>query len=223
MKKLLTLCLIVLIALCDIAAVPKDHTKSFRLQGGYDETIAVSVTGIAALEMQGLVGMPFDIQDKSVLSSNKGDGREIAKWSMISNTPFYIIVEATSMHNTALVKGQWNDENSLEYQMVMSYKLVYDDDGDAVTKVANLFFDTDKKTAIPDSVVTKIDDFTTEFKFDIFNDLSISKETDKFVGSLDGSIYFKFTDSSTIKVFDDAKIPPGNYSATVTITLETKE
>ena len=215
MKKLLTLCLIALIALCDITAVPKDHTKSFRLQGGYGETIAVSVTGIAALEMQGLVGMPFDIQDKSVLSSNKGDGREIAKWSMISNTPFYIIVEATSMHNTALVKGQWNDENSLEYQMVMSYKLVYDDDGDAVTKVANLFFDTDKKTAIPDSVVTKIDDFTTEFKFDIFND--------KFVGSLDSSIYFKFTDSSTIKVFDDAKIPPGNYSATVTITLETKE
>lgn len=221
MKKLLTLCLIALIALCDITAVPKDHTKSFRLQGGYAETIAVSVTGIAALEMQGIVGMPFDIQDKLVLSSNKGDGREIAKWSMISNTPFYIIVKATSMHNKSLVGGQWNADNSLEYQMVISYKLVYDDDGYAVTKVANLFFDTEKKTAIPDSKVTKIDAFTTEFKFDIFDGLSTDKE--KFVGSLDGSIYFKFTDSSTINVFDDTKIPPGNYSATVTITLETKE
>lgn len=222
MKKLLTLCLIALIALCDIAAVPRDHTKSFRLQGGYDETIAVSVTGIAALEMQGLVGMPFDIQDKSVLSSNKGDGREIAKWSMISNTPFNIIVKAISMHNISLVEGQWNDDNSLEYQMVMSYKLVYDDDGSAVTKVANLFFDTEKDISIPSDFQGEQVGNNSVFKFDIFNDLSIS-QNDKFVGSLDGSIYFKFTDSSTIKVFDDALIPPGNYSATVTITLETKE
>lgn len=222
MKKLLTLCLIALIALCDITAVPKDHTKSFRLQGGYDETIAVSVTGIAALEMQGLVGMPFDIQDKSVLSSNKGDGREIAKWSMISNTPFYIKVEATSMHNTSLVDGQWNDENSLEYQMVMSYKLVYDDDGDAVTKVANLFFDTEKNVTNDAGVFVSKNHYTSVFKFDIFKDLSISQDNKLFVGSLDGSIYFKFTDFSTIKVFDDAKIPPGNYSATVTITLETQ-
>lgn len=222
MKKLLTLCLIALIALCDITAVPRDHTKSFRLQGGYDETIAVSVTGIAALEMQGLVGMPFDIQDKSVLSSNKGDGREIAKWSMISNTPFYIKVEATSMHNTSLETGQWNDNNSLEYQMVMSYKLVYDDDGAAVTKVANLFFDTEKNTTNDAGIDAKKSNHKSFFTFDIFKGLPAT-DKNKFVGSLDGSIYFKFTDSSTLKVFDDALIPPGNYSATVKITLETKE
>lgn len=223
MKRFVSIILIAL-SLSSLFATEKSTTKSFRLQGGYDNTISVQVTGIAALEMQGLVGMPFDIQDKSVLSSNKGNGREIAKWSMLSNTPFYVIVEATSMHNTALLEGQWTDDNSLEYQMVLSYELVYDHDGSSVTKSANLTFDTEKKTQEPsfDSYPVSDTAFKTSFKYDIFSDLPAT-DSAKFVGSLDGSIYFKFTDSSSIKVYDDDVIPKGNYTAEVKIILETKE
>lgn len=223
MKRFISIILIAL-SLSSVFGAEESATKSFRLQGGYDNTIAVQVTGIAALEMQGLVGMPFDIQDKSVLSSNKGNGREIAKWSMLSNTPFYVIVEATSMHNTALLKGQWSEDNSLDYQMVMSYELVYDQDGSTVTKSANLIFDTEKKTQSPsfDSYPVENTPYETSFKYDIFSDLP-DTDSAKFVGSLDGSIYFKFTDTSSIKVYDDTVIPKGNYSAEVKIVLETKE
>lgn len=225
MKRFISIILIALsLSLSSLFADEKSATKSFRLQGGYDNTIAVQVKGIAALEMQGLVGMPFDIQDKSVLSSNKGNGREIAKWSMLSNTPFYVIVEATSMHNKALLEGQWTEENSLDYQMVMSYELVYDHDGSTVTKSANLIFDTEKKSQSPsfDSFPQSTSAYETTFKYDIFSDLP-DTDSNMFVGSLDGSIYFKFTDSSSIKVYDDDVIPKGNYTAVVKITLETKE
>lgn len=223
MKRFISIVLIVL-SVSSLYATENSTTKSFRLQGGYDNTIAVQVTGIAALEMQGLVGMPFDIQDKSVLSSNKGNGREIAKWSMLSNTPFYVIVEATSMHNTALLEGQWTEDNSLEYEMVLSYELVYDHEGSTVTKSSNLTLNTEKKTQNPtfDSYPVSVSAYKTSFKYDIFSDLPAT-DSAKFVGSLDGSIYFKFTDTSSIKVYDDDVIPKGNYSAEVKIILETKE
>lgn len=225
-KRIFITSLIIVSALFSINAKVTLRTKSFRLQGGYDEIIDVNVTGIAAQQMQGLVGMPFDIKEKSVLSSNRGDGREIAKWSMISNVPFLIKIDATSMHNETLLEGQWNDENSLNYQMIFSYKLIYEKDNISSAKESLITLNTGSRSQNPEfeGYPEKIDgsNYKSRFCFDIFDGVALA-DSDTFVGSLDGSIYFKFDDDSSVKVFDDDAIPSGNYVATVKITLETKE
>lgn len=225
-KKAVIISIFFMTAVFQLSAAVTTRTKSFRLQGGYDAVVAVDITGIAAQQMQGLVGMPFDITDKSVLSSNRGDGREIAKWSMLSNVPFLVKIDVTSMHNEDLLEGQWNDSNSLNYVMTFDYKLVYDKDGISSTKRSTITIDTGSKSQNPayDGYPKDIDGsrYKTSFCFDIFDGVSVA-DAGSFVGSLDGSIYFKFDDDSSVRVFDDTAIPGGNYSATVKITLETNE
>ena len=41
-----------------------------------------------------------------------------------------------------------------------------------------------------------------------------------YVGILNESVYFKFTESASAKVSDDELVPPGEYSATVTLLIE---
>ena len=222
--KRISIALLFFIISLSLSAKVTDRTKSFRLQGGYDAVIDVNVTGIAAQQMQGLTGMPFDIIDKSVLSSNRGDGREIARWSMLSNVPFLVKIEATSMHNESLIEGQWNDDNSLDYQMLLSYKLVYEDGNTTSVKDSDLIIHTGRKSQTPEYAGYPISEsnYKTLFCFDIFEGVPLI-DANTFVGSLDGSIYFKFDDDSSVRVFDNTLIPGGNYTATLKITLETKE
>ena len=224
-KKLFMIIAILMISFT-LSATVTARTKNFRLQGAYDAVISVDVTGIAAQQMQGLVGMPFDITEKSVLSSNRGDGREIAKWSMISNVPFLIKIKATSMHNDNLLEGQWNDSNSLNYQMIFDYKLIYENDGSSSAKSSSILLNTGSRYQYPEyngyPVQIKGSDYRTMFCFDIFDGVP-TYDAGAFVGSLDGSIYFKFDDVSSVRVFDDEAIPSGSYKAVVEIILETKE
>lgn len=183
-----------------------NKTKSFNIQGGYGTFAELLVEPIPAQTQAYIIGMPFNIEDNLVQYGNTENGRMIATWSMMANTtPIKLKISGDKlMHESGT-------SEPLDYILTLFYDIGYYD-------ANGLLVNTTERTFTYDSSDAENPDFTTIFDSQI--------EQDSFIGSIDGSIYFMFTEKSSALLNPETGVPSyesfpgGNYSAEVVITLE---
>lgn len=193
---------------------PAAYTKGIKIQGGYDSVAAINVTPLATQSEGYLLGMPFPLNDSSVMVNASEKGRLIAKWNVLSNRRFLLDITAEIMHpesedNTK----EASYVNGLGYILKFVYNLSYYS-GQEVNFIENGMLEL----KVADSTVKKVQEFKD---MDILKELAL--DTDSLVGSAEGSVYFKFDNSTTSLLTDEAlysSLPDGNYLARVVITLK---
>ena len=221
MKKAL---IVLLIAMSAVSLNARSRTKSFNIQGGYGDILEILVEPIASQTQAYLIGMPFNIEDNQVQYGKTESGRMIATWNILTNRMDGDIRLKVS---GAKLKHSNQPSSELDYELRFFYRLgYYNTDGDLVDTGANeaLMYSTD-----PDGSAQPKEGFT------LFSS-STAVELGSYIGSIDGSIYFMFTEDSSavIRPTDGSKanytpsgsqpyFPGGEYSAEVTLTLEVGE
>ena len=84
--------LVIFLLLLSFSSFGKEYslemTRRFSLQAGFDSAMDISITPIAAQSQSYIAGMPFSIEDGQVQYQNTSQGREIARWNVLSNTDF---------------------------------------------------------------------------------------------------------------------------------------
>ena len=97
-RKMVLSILAIILILLPLSAVQTQMVTSrpLELQAAYGEVTALSITRIAAQSEMYMIGMPFDIEDNFVQYGATEQGREIAKWSILSNTKFKIQIISAS-------------------------------------------------------------------------------------------------------------------------------
>ena len=198
-KNFLTLFLLVLIPV-SINAYRPDTNASIPLQGGYGDVCSVDVEILKAQAQGYMGGMPFYIKDNSVQPSSSGRG--IANWSILANNHFNIMVKAEPLHSVE------KPEYKLNYELIFQYEL------ETIAPGGEPSIDSKKNFSVKSSddsseigELNPVFSFTDEF------------EAQTFIGSVDGMIFFRFSDSTT--GLNDA--PIGEYTATVEIMIEAGE
>ena len=222
MKKLFTLIFMTFIITClfaeDNSIIPSITTRPIALQAGFDKVLSVNVTRIPSQSETYLQGMPFNIEDPQVEynASEDANGRRIANWSVLANTPFSLSFELEPL--TAVNKPNSNEPNSnepnskLPYILTFEYELAYGLNRNDYLKGK---FSLDMGSAASP---------TTTFNVDITE--GVTSAEGSFLGTLDGGVYFMFTKESTENIAKDGNgdvYPFGSYKANVTITITEEE
>ena len=207
MKQFLTL-FFVLSVLClspFSAAETKEYMKSFRIQAGVGEKVSIHVERIPAQTTSYVAGMPFNIEESFVKYTNADyQGRLIANIDILSNTKFDLEIVAKPMTHTT------EKSTELDYYLTFEYELGYQTSGgisNAIPSVFRFHSANQQKWIWSEQVNADILDGT-------------------YVGNVDGSIYFKFDETSSAAIEAEkgkakGNLPAGNYSATVTINIIT--
>ena len=211
-KKIIVFIIFFIIGLPSLFAERKEMTKSFQIQGAYGAVTELAITPIPAQSQNYRIGMPFNVEDVQVQSSQKA-GRKIAEWSLISNTKFILKVKATKL----TYNGESATAEPLDYVITFAYRLT-----DSIgTQHFQYNTESDSATLIGASEVgltgQKDGDYTI---IDILGSVTDEYFNNSYLGILNESIYFKFTQSASAKVSNDELVPPGEYSATVTLLIE---
>lgn len=221
-----------LISILPVSLFAETKTAGIELQGAYGVALNMNINAIAAQTESFLSGMPFNIEEQFVQYQPNSDGRAIATWNVLSNSKFNIYIKADNMVNpTAEV---YNPKTALSYILTFSYNLSYP--GSSSESSSGSFWLTSGSTmaygatnsttqisteeygiegaSIPSDVVFyKINLFSSESDFPDFNT--------GFTGSVDGRIFFKFTEpASNALTSSPGDYPVGNYTASVTFFVE---
>lgn len=211
MKRFLLIMIIIFTSSFIYSAYKSEMTKDFTLQAGYDTVMSVGITEIASQTNQYVSGMPFNIEEYQVRADATEHGREIATWNLLSNTSnFNLVISGEPMY----WEGDTKKESPLNYNLNIQYVLGY---------------------YLPDgSISNNTTRWLTycnedgEVIIDLLEGLQIADNS--FIGNIDGGIFFEFTPKSSDDIARDmgkseaeSTYKPGNYTATVTFALETKE
>ncbi len=184
----------------------EDQSRAISLQAAVGTVAKIYIEPISAQTSFYHFGMPFDIQDISV-SPGASVGRPIAHWSVISNTPFKLTI--TTMEKLHHVDE--SEESGFNYDLTFSYDLSY--------YIAGELHSTKEEGETEFTISTLDVDKTRDIIPEDANPTS-------FVGSVDGTIYFRFRpdDGESSADFDDSinAAPAGNYEAQVVIMLKEK-
>lgn len=224
MKRFIILTLLVLLVSSVLFGVANSvQSKRIGVQAGVGTTLFVNVSPIASQSQAYIMGMPFNVDDTLVSYGYNRNGRQVASWSLLTNVPFSIKVEAADLkHGT---------EYTLPYYLCFVYSLSYYA-VDAANPTARerafvIKSEGNTDTATPPAYSNVLSDeeyysiHNSGVSFNLISDVSYES---RFVGTLDGLIYFKFgsaTQSSSSGgqgLLD--KAPGGEYSALVTVTVE---
>ena len=217
MKRIITFLITCFISLGLFAAYQHEISKPIQLQAGYDAVAFIEVEEVSSQSQAYIQGMPFNIEESYVQYGATEDGRLIAHWSMISNSQVKIRITAEPMHH------ETKSSLMLPYKLLFTYSIGYTDDDGNNQVVRGEEFEAYSLSA-PVNEETGYYGNVTEFNPTpniIFGD-----STDTYVGNLDGSIYFQFTEDASALInseqnynHDTANIPVGNYVATVKVEL----
>ncbi len=194
--------------------------KPINLQAAYGKVSNISVTRIPAQSTEYMTGMPFNIEDNFVQYRKTENGREIAKWSILSNTNYKLRIHAEELHHVTDVNPEM-----LSYILVFTYQMGYVDAGGNRVEFGNNQFalrNGDNPTAQNGNVVNDEDGNAFEF-YIVPTDLT----GEEYSGSVEGSIFFMFTQESTNTIEADKNVsdtslqvlPSGNYTAHVKIEM----
>lgn len=219
MMKKTSLILSLVLVLANInATYVSEMTRHFDLQAGYESASAIHITPIPAQSQSYIAGMPFSIEDP-IVTGESDIGREIATWTLLSNVDFNIVVspgkDGGKMYPIDRETGEpyKNEEGKykyegLDYTLTFRYQLGYvrgDSEYDAPVSLFT-YESTNGKT--------------------VFNELTDGytvNDENNFIGTVNGSIFFKFNDASSYRIENEpASLPAGDYMAYLTITLEDK-
>lgn len=200
------------------AAYVSEMTRHFDLQAGYESASAIHITPIPAQSQSYIAGMPFSIEDP-IVTGESNIGREIATWTLLSNVDFNIVVSPGKydgkMYPIDRTTGEpYKNEDGtytykgLDYTLTFRYQLGYvrgDSEYDAPVSLFT-YESTNGQT--------------------VFNELTDGytvNDENNFIGTVNGSIFFKFNDASSARIEDESdSLPAGDYMAYLTITLEDK-
>ena len=217
-RKAMTAIIIALLPFALHASYVGQLSKPLHIQAAYEAVAFIDVEEIPAQSQAYLQGMPFNIEESYVQADTTEDGRLIANWSMISNQDVKIRITAEPMHHAT--------KNSLylPYRLLFTYLFGYaDEKGNMHTAPGTEFevFASNAPTSDTNSANTSIFHPLSSISFGTGGD-----DNDTYVGSVDGEIYFQFTDWSTERILaeenygkDATNLPSGNYTAQVTIEL----
>lgn len=209
--------LIILVFLLALSLIPaKSRTKSFGIQGGYGDVTEIIVEPIPSQTQAYLMGMPFNIEDRQVQYGATESGRLIANWSMLTNIPgeIKLTVSAGKLLHTTM------KSTPLDYELRFFYRLGY-------------YAPNDDLIDTGDSAVLVYS--TADGESATFSLFSSEVKDASYIGSIDGSIYFMFTQESSAmirpedgtanyqEVGDEPFFPGGAYRAEVTLKLEVGE
>ena len=168
------------------------------------------------------MGMPFDIEDDLVQYGVMQHGRAIANWSLVTNTSFLIKIKADLLaSNNTYYDGTNNVKCYLPYYLMFSYNFGYfDSNGSSLSESGEFEIDNERgvvKYTDPTSGLSTEKGISADgylcFQF-LPSGMGLS-------GSVDGLIYFMFTESSSERIKKRGNtVPVGDYSAEVTIILE---
>lgn len=220
MMKKTPLILSLVLVLANInAAYVSEMTRHFDLQAGYESASAIHITPIPAQSQSYIAGMPFSIEDP-IVTGESDIGREIATWTLLSNVDFNIVVspgkDDGKMYPIDRATGEpYKNEDGkytykgLDYTLTFRYQLGYVHEGGEYNAPISRFI---YHSSEGHTVFNRI---TEGYKED--------NEENTFIGTANGSIFFKFDDTSSTRIKTDPdSLPAGDYMAYVTITLEDK-
>lgn len=229
MKRIMISVLILLIATSLFA---ETKTSMLQLQGAYGEAMNMSINPIAAQTESFLSGMPFNIEEKFVQYNANSDGRAIATWNVLSNTKFNIYVKADDM--APVDQKNYNPSVSLSYILTFSYDLSYPGavfDGEGSFSITSGPNDHSWEKTSPTTEISVVDETYgnngngTFYKINLFGDTTLFGSKlgagEGYTGSIDGRVFFKFTQASSTALSDNAgDYPAGDYKATVVFFIE---
>lgn len=238
MKRIMLISMIMMsLAALSAAETNWEFSRSFTIQAGRDTVASLEITPISAQTENYRIGMPFNIEDTQVQSSvngvaNLGSGRTIANWSLISNTNFDLTIQAEPLHYTG-DQAEAADVPSLNYILTFfcnltlangnqeSVEFSFDLNGSRCsTNHGEASTVTDGVSIFPAESASAS---STQFYFDLLKGENIGLEQGAFIGSLDGTIAFKFSDDVTQAELASDTYPAGSYEALVYIRLKEKE
>ena len=237
MKRIMLISMIMMsLAALSAAETNWEFSRSFTIQAGRDTVASLEITPISAQTENYRIGMPFNIEDTQVQNSvngvpNLGSGRTIANWSLISNTNFDLTIQAEPLHYTGdqaeaadvpslnyiltffcnLTLANGNQE-AIEFSFDLNGSRCSTNHGTAEAVTGDSIFPTENASAS-----------STQFRFDLLQGENIGLEQGAFIGSLDGTVAFKFSDDVTQAELASDTYPAGSYEALVYIRLTEKE
>ena len=230
MKKKILVLIFMLVASKAFCTVSNPATRPFKIQGGVGSELRIRITALSTQSTSFSMGMPFDIEEDLVQYGAMKDGRTIATWSMTANCPFVIKVNAGKLTSENPKSASDTSKALLTYILKFEYNFGYYNTSGSIERndgtfsinnedLMGTYFDTNSNTTVtanadPDGWVT----------FDIMP-VSIAKTG--LSGSVDGKIYFMFTQSSTTLIEKnvgktEGDVPAGDYDAVVRVLLEAK-
>ena len=229
---------ILILFLLSVTLYAETKTSVIELQGAYGVALNMNITPIAAQTESFISGMPFNIEEEFVKYQPNSDGRAIATWNVLSNTKFDIYIKADNMVPVLEPDSTYTPEVPLSYILTFSYNLSYPDltgfDGAGSFWLTSGVNNSFGSTAASTTEITVVEDIEygeslsgTFYKINLFNSDSFNDEFEGFTGSVDGRIFFKFTEDATKAIEGDNDpsnyvYPVGDYTASVTFFVEAK-
>lgn len=204
-----------------------EFTRSFSIQAGRDEFATINITPISAQSENYRIGMPFNIEDSQVQYSNTA-GRTIAEWSLISNTAFELLVEAEELHYIGALATDAKAPSGLPY--ILSFQCTMSLASGRTTEM-DFWFDLSSNTCgagagsgtaqvVPEGATISSEYKTGAFLFEPVGSISTGLPGNAYLGSLDGTIVFRFSQGVTPS---SDEYHAGQYEASVRITLSVNE
>ena len=229
MKKLLLSIIFSISIVAALSAISNPVTKPFKIQGGSGTVLHISIIPTSTQATSFLMGMPFDIEEDLVQYGKMKDGRSIAKWSMVANSDFKIKVSAgllTSEETYQLSKDSETLYAELPYIMKFEYSFGYYTSGNISNLSGSFTLDneTGNGSYVNPETGTSTDVTWAPDKSFIYDILPSNIDSAGLSGSVDGQIYFMFTENSTYRIKNEGDtVPVGDYYAYVTVTLEANQ
>ena len=229
MKKLLLSIIFSISIVAALSAISNPVTKPFKIQGGSGTVLHISITPTSTQATSFLMGMPFDIEEDLVQYGKMKDGRSIAKWSMVANSDFKIKVSAgllTSEETYQLSKDSETLYAELHYIMKFEYSFGYYTSGNISNLSGSFTLDneTGNGSYVNPETGTSTDVTWAPDKSFVYDILPSNIDSAGLSGSVDGQIYFMFTENSTYRIKNEGDtVPVGDYYAYVTVTLEANQ
>ena len=230
MKKLLLSIIFSISIVAALSAISNPVTKPFKIQGGSGTVLHISIIPTSTQATSFLMGMPFDIEEDLVQYGKMKDGRSIAKWSMVANTDFKIKVSAgllTSEETYQLSKDSETLYAELPYIMKFEYSFGYYDQSGNISDLSGSFSlnnETGNGSYVNPETGTSTDVTWAPDKSFVYDILPSNIDSSGLSGSVDGQIYFMFTENSTYRIKNEGDtVPVGDYYAYVTVTLEANQ
>ena len=198
-----------------------ETSKYFKIQGASGAVIKATVSPISTQATSFIMGMPFDIEDDLVQYGVMQNGRTIANWSLVTNTGFEMKIKADLLASTNTYNNGTDDVKCyLPYILKFDYNFGYFDSQGSSSITGDFEIDNERgvvKYTDPTSGLSTEKGISADgylsFQF-LPSGMGLS-------GSVDGLIYFMFTESSSKRIKNSGKtVPVGDYSAEVTIILE---
>lgn len=218
-KRVLVMILLSFVIFSITAGYKSEMTRYFDLQAGYESAWSLNVEPIPAQSLSYVAGMPFSIEDPMVLGASS-QGREIAKWSVLSNQDFRIHIYGSEWNgkmypvitdeNGGMIKNPDYTGDGLDYILTFTYRLGYVTNGVEQTVDGEFEYKTSENRG--ESYFTMIDAHEP------------GEGANAFIGSVDGSIFFRFDEASADCIENQGDtLPSGDYMAYLTIELESRQ